>query len=161
MRNPPIHFIVFAIPHKKEIPSLKRTATPWLSFLRWVLWSGYFVTVHFAVQLQLIGVEVKVLCHFHPAHDIFFAFIHDLQGVIDKLDYLQDLGVEVIYFNPLFVSPSILVDTLLVQPLVKGAAVVKHAVHNDPHPTAVREEVGFSALQRGRLEAGRMEKLAE
>lgn len=30
----------------------------------------------------------------------------DLQGVIDKLDYLQDLGVDVIYFNPLFVSPS-------------------------------------------------------
>ena len=30
----------------------------------------------------------------------------DLQGVLDKLDYLQDLGVDVIYFNPLFVSPS-------------------------------------------------------
>ena len=30
----------------------------------------------------------------------------DLQGVWDKLDYLQYLGVEVIYFNPLFVSPS-------------------------------------------------------
>ena len=30
----------------------------------------------------------------------------DLQGVMDKLDYLQDLGIEVIYFNPLFVSPS-------------------------------------------------------
>ena len=30
----------------------------------------------------------------------------DLQGVLDKMDYLQDLGVEVIYFNPLFVSPS-------------------------------------------------------
>ena len=30
----------------------------------------------------------------------------DLQGVMDKLDYLQDLGVEVVYFNPLFVSPS-------------------------------------------------------
>ena len=30
----------------------------------------------------------------------------DLQGVMDKLDYLQDLGVEAIYFNPLFVSPS-------------------------------------------------------
>ena len=29
-----------------------------------------------------------------------------LQGVRKKLDYLQDLGVEVIYFNPLFVSPS-------------------------------------------------------
>lgn len=30
----------------------------------------------------------------------------DLQGVMDKLDYLQNLGVEVVYFNPLFVSPS-------------------------------------------------------
>ena len=30
----------------------------------------------------------------------------DLQGVLDKLDYLQGLGVEALYFNPLFVSPS-------------------------------------------------------
>ena len=30
----------------------------------------------------------------------------DLQGILDKLDYLQDLGVEVIYLNPIFVSPS-------------------------------------------------------
>ncbi len=30
----------------------------------------------------------------------------DLQGVMDKLDYLQDLGVDVIYLNPVFVSPS-------------------------------------------------------
>lgn len=30
----------------------------------------------------------------------------DLKGVMDKLDYLQGLGVETIYFNPLFVSPS-------------------------------------------------------
>lgn len=30
----------------------------------------------------------------------------DLQGVWDKLDYIQDLGIEVLYFNPLFVSPS-------------------------------------------------------
>lgn len=30
----------------------------------------------------------------------------DLAGVLKKLDYLKDLGVEVIYFNPLFVSPS-------------------------------------------------------
>ncbi|MDR0949605.1 MAG: glycoside hydrolase family 13 protein [Lachnospiraceae bacterium] len=30
----------------------------------------------------------------------------DLQGVMDKMDYLQDLGVEVLYFNPIFVSPS-------------------------------------------------------
>ncbi|MFV0362598.1 MAG: glycoside hydrolase family 13 protein [Suipraeoptans sp.] len=30
----------------------------------------------------------------------------DLQGVIDKLDYLEELGVEVLYLNPIFVSPS-------------------------------------------------------
>ena len=30
----------------------------------------------------------------------------DLQGVLDKMDYLEELGVDVIYFNPLFVSPS-------------------------------------------------------
>lgn len=30
----------------------------------------------------------------------------DLQGIMDKLDYLENLGVEVIYLNPVFVSPS-------------------------------------------------------
>lgn len=30
----------------------------------------------------------------------------DLQGVLDKMDYLQELGIDVIYFNPVFVSPS-------------------------------------------------------
>ncbi|MCI9377395.1 MAG: glycoside hydrolase family 13 protein [Eubacterium sp.] len=30
----------------------------------------------------------------------------DLEGVRSKLDYLSALGVEVLYFNPLFVSPS-------------------------------------------------------
>lgn len=30
----------------------------------------------------------------------------DLAGVLKKLDYLQELGVEVIYLNPVFVSPS-------------------------------------------------------
>ncbi len=30
----------------------------------------------------------------------------DLEGIRQKLDYLQELGIEVLYFNPLFVSPS-------------------------------------------------------
>jgi alpha-glucosidase len=30
----------------------------------------------------------------------------DLQGIINKLDYLKDLGVDVLYLNPMFVSPS-------------------------------------------------------
>lgn len=31
----------------------------------------------------------------------------DLQGVLDRLDYLQELGITAIYFNPLFESPSL------------------------------------------------------
>ncbi len=30
----------------------------------------------------------------------------DLQGITAKLDFLQDLGIEAIYLNPIFVSPS-------------------------------------------------------
>lgn len=30
----------------------------------------------------------------------------DLQGILEKLDYLQDLGIQVLYLNPIFVSPS-------------------------------------------------------
>jgi alpha-glucosidase len=30
----------------------------------------------------------------------------DLRGIMDKMGYLKDLGVEVIYLNPIFVSPS-------------------------------------------------------
>lgn len=43
----------------------------------------------------------------YPANmDVREFYGGDLQGVLDKMDYLQDLGVEVLYFNPLFVSPS-------------------------------------------------------
>ena len=31
----------------------------------------------------------------------------DLQGIIDKLDHLQELGITAIYLNPVFVSPSL------------------------------------------------------
>ena len=44
--------------------------------------------------------------HYPEAMDVRNFYGGDLQGVWDKLDYLQDLGIEVIYFNPLFVSPS-------------------------------------------------------
>ena len=30
----------------------------------------------------------------------------DLQGILDKLDYIQSLGVEALYLNPIFVAPS-------------------------------------------------------
>lgn len=31
----------------------------------------------------------------------------DLEGIIQKLDYLQELGVNAIYLNPIFISPSV------------------------------------------------------
>lgn len=45
----------------------------------------------------------------------------DLQGIIDKLDYLQDLGIGAIYLNPVFEAPS----------LHKYDAATYH--HIDPH----------------------------
>ena len=52
----------------------------------------------------------------------------DLQGVMQKLDYLQALGVEVIYFNPLFVSPS------------SHKYDTQDYAHIDPHLTVVIQD---------------------
>ncbi len=41
--------------------------------------------------------SVKDVCNFYGG---------DLKGVMDKMTYLKDLGVDVIYFCPIFVSPS-------------------------------------------------------
>jgi len=55
----------------------------------------------------------------------------DLQGVLDRLDYLQDLGITAIYFNPLFESPS----------LHKYDATMFHHIDNNfgPNPEKDRE----------------------
>ncbi len=47
----------------------------------------------------------------HRNRDIWFhlqrrRYGGDLQGIMDKLDYLQDLGVSALYLNPVFTSPS-------------------------------------------------------
>lgn len=54
----------------------------------------------------------------------------DLQGVRSKLDYLQELGVEVIYFNPIFVSPS------------NHKYDTQDYYHIDPHFAVIRHEEG-------------------
>ncbi len=55
----------------------------------------------------------------------------DLQGIINKLDYLQGLGVTALYFNPLFESPS----------LHKYDATMYHHIDNNfgPDPAKDRE----------------------
>ena len=63
----------------------------------------------------------------------------DLQGVLDKMDYLQDLGVEAIYFNPLFVSPS------------NHKYDIQDYDYIDPHIGCIVEESG-EVLQKGVME---------
>lgn len=60
-------------------------------------------------EYAYIGKGVTAIHDWHqlPAADGTREFYGgDLQGVMDKLEYLSKLGVEVIYFNPIFVSPS-------------------------------------------------------
>lgn len=60
-------------------------------------------------EYEYIGektVRVADWNQYPAAMDVREFYGGDLQGVLDKMDYLQDLGVDVIYFNPLFVSPS-------------------------------------------------------
>ncbi len=60
-------------------------------------------------EYQYIGDKsrhVEDWYQYPAAMDVRNFYGGDLQGVLDKMDYLEDLGIEVIYFNPLFVSPS-------------------------------------------------------
>lgn len=53
----------------------------------------------------------------------------DLRGVVDRLDYLEDLGVNALYFNPVFASASNhryhTYDYLQVDPLLGGNAALR------------------------------------
>ena len=56
-----------------------------------------------------IGEPCKKVMDWHEppaAMDVRRFYGGDLAGVLKKLDYLQELGIQVVYFNPLFVSPS-------------------------------------------------------
>lgn len=59
---------------------------------------------YFYIRTPSKKVETWEKCPENFSVDEFYG--GDLEGVLQKLDYLQDLGIEVIYFNPLFVSPS-------------------------------------------------------
>ena len=56
-----------------------------------------------------LGVKAKAIKDWYsPLEnlDVCNFYGGDIQGVMNKLDYLKDLGVQVIYLNPVFVSPS-------------------------------------------------------
>ena len=54
----------------------------------------------------------------------------DLQGILDKIDYLKDLGIEVIYLSPVFVSPS------------NHKYDISDYDHIDPHLTIITKDGG-------------------
>ena len=56
----------------------------------------------------------------------------DLQGIIDKLDYLQDLGIQAIYLNPIFVSPS------------SHKYDTQDYDHIDPHFGVITDDIDFA-----------------
>ena len=56
----------------------------------------------------------------------------DLQGILSRLDYLQSLGVEVIYLNPIFVSPS------------SHKYDTQDYSHVDPHLSVIAEDMDHS-----------------
>ena len=69
----------------------------------------------------------------------------DLQGIEQKLDYLQELGVDAIYLNPIFVSPS------------NHKYDIQDYDYVDPHLTRIVKDEG-SLLEAGCVdnkEAGR------
>ena len=51
--------------------------------------------------------EKKIGEHFYDDGVFHRRYGGDLQGVLDKLDYLQSLGINVIYFNPVFYARSL------------------------------------------------------
>ena len=60
-------------------------------------------------EYEYLGKSVKKIDDWYALpeeSDICNFYGGDLQGVIDKLDYLSELGIEMIYLNPIFVSPS-------------------------------------------------------
>ena len=59
---------------------------------------------YFYIRMPSKKVETWEKCPENFSVDEFYG--GDLEGVIQKLDYLEELGIEAIYFNPLFVSPS-------------------------------------------------------
>ena len=65
-----------------------------------------------------------------PERDDYRCFYGgDIAGILEKLDYLQDLGIEVIYLNPVFLSPS------------SHKYDTQDYAHIDPHFGVIEEDI--------------------
>ena len=84
--------------YPRYIPDNWRT-TPWTQ--DWYKEDEYFAQVE--GQLDFTGNPITSF----DAKTALRRYGGDLQGVIDKLDYLSDLGINAIYFNPINDAPSL------------------------------------------------------
>ena len=84
------------------------------------------------------------------AYDVHAFYGGDLPGVREKLDYLQELGVEVLYLNPIFVSPSNhkydtqdydYIDPHLTVIAEDGGECLKEGDQDNSHATKYRKRV--------------------
>lgn len=80
----------------------------------------YYVSGH--------SVKEKNWYEYPGKNDIRTFYGGDLQGVAEKLGYLQSLGVRAIYLNPIFVSPS------------SHKYDVQDYMHIDPHLAVIEED---------------------
>ncbi|OYQ65626.1 glycoside hydrolase family 13 protein [Aerococcus sp. 1KP-2016] len=66
----------------------------------------------------------------HPGHDAFYG--GDLQGIIDHLDYLQDLGITGLYLTPIFKAHTNhkydTTDYMTIDPAFGNATILKNLV---------------------------------
>ena len=80
-----------------------------------------------------LGKAVKRIEDWHKeveCEDIRNFYGGDLQGIIDKMDYLEDLGIDAIYLNPIFLSPS------------NHKYDIQDYEHVDPHLGIIQEDGG-------------------
>jgi hypothetical protein len=87
----------------------------------------------------------------HCCHQYFGG---DLQGILDRLDHLADLGVRFIYLNPIFTSGSAhgydTYDYLEVAPNFGDEALLPDAAGRGVRSRGIRRDVGLRAEPRGR-----------
>ena len=57
--------------------------------------------------MQRAGWEKEMDRHFHGNGVFQRRYGGDLQGIIDRLDYLRELGINAIYLNPVFYARSL------------------------------------------------------
>ena len=57
--------------------------------------------------------------------------IGDLRGIISKLDYLKELGIDILWLSPIYRSPLVIRDMifLIIMPLVSSSVLWRNLMN--------------------------------